>query len=300
MSRISCLSTVALLLASAAAQADPVTIETARGTVTVEAAPERVVVLDIAALDTIDALGFAPIGVPGTLYVDYLGHLSDSAQAVGTLFEPDFETIAGLAPDLIVIGGRSAAQYDALANIAPTIDMTITGEVSLTDEAVARLDAYGTLFNRVDEAAALKSDVAARLETARDAVADAGSALIVMTNGPKVSAYGPGSRFGWLHSELGLTPVIEDIEAATHGEAISFEFIHEANPDWLIVVDRAAAIGAKGESARETLDNPLVAETTAWKSGQIAWIDGARIYVADGGLRSLTGLLDQMTTAFTK
>jgi iron complex transport system substrate-binding protein len=29
-----------------------------------------------------------------------------------------------------------------------------------------------------------------------------------MTNGPKVSTYGPGSRFGWVHAALDLPPAI--------------------------------------------------------------------------------------------
>ncbi len=37
----------------------------------------------------------------------------------------------------------------------------------------------------------------AGIEAARTAVAGKGDALIAMTNGPKVSAYGPRSRLGW-------------------------------------------------------------------------------------------------------
>jgi iron complex transport system substrate-binding protein len=299
MVRPACLLLSASLATLAAgAAAEPVTIETARGPVTLEAAPERVVVFDIAALDSIDALGVAPVGVPDKLFVPYLEHLAGEAEKVGTIFEPDLETVAALEPDLIVVGSRSSTQYDTLADIAPTIDMTITGEQSLSDEAVARIEAYGTLFEAEDAAAELVADIESKLETARAAVADAGDALIVMTNGPKVSAYGPGSRFGWLHSELGLAATIPDVEAATHGEAISFEFIHEADPDWLVVVDRSAAIGEEAAAARETLDNPLVAETQAWKNDNLVFLDAASIYVADGGYRSLTGLLDQVADAF--
>nr|WP_311200052.1 hypothetical protein [Leisingera sp. M527] len=46
-------------------------------------------------------------GVPSKLYVSYLQDLQDRAVPVGTLFEPDFEAIAMLAPDLIVAGGRA-------------------------------------------------------------------------------------------------------------------------------------------------------------------------------------------------
>lgn len=223
--------------------------------------------------------------------------MADAAEPVGTLFEPDFEAIAALEPDLIVIGGRSSTQFDALAQIAPVIDMTIDGD-DLVSIGRDRLAAYGALFEKEAEAAALAAGLDADLAAARSASEGRGDALIVMTNGPKVSAYGRGSRFGWIHTAVGIEPTIADVEAATHGEAISFEFIHQANPDWLLVVDRAAAIGEDAANARETLDNPLVAGTTAWTEDQVVYLDAAPIYIAGGGLRSLTDILHEIAAAF--
>jgi iron complex transport system substrate-binding protein len=70
------------------------------------------------------------------------------------------------------------------------------------------------------------------------AVAGKGDALIVMTNGPKLSAYVRGTRFGWIHDRLGLAEVCPDLDPQVHGDAISFEFIASVDPDWLIVLDR--------------------------------------------------------------
>ncbi len=88
------------------------------------------------------------------------------------------------------------------------------------------------------------------------------------------------------------------MEQATHGEAISFEFIRDANPDILIVVDRLAAIGRDGERAQTTLDNALVHETTAWKTGKVIYLNSAPLYIASGGIQSMTMTLDEITTAF--
>ena len=121
-----------------------------------------------------------------------------------------------------------------------------------------------------------------------------------MTSGGEVNAYGLGSRFGWVHDVLGFTPVIEDIEAATHGEAISFEFILEANPDWLLVLDRDAAVGEDGsEAAEQILDNELVAQTTAWSSGQVIYLDPVDWYIIAGGLPALERMVDAIGTALT-
>ena len=110
--------------------------------------------------------------------------------------------------------------------------------------------------------------------------ADAGTGLVVLTSGGEVTAYGPGSRFGWIHDTLGVTPAVADVEAATHGDAISFEFILEANPDWLFVIDRDAATGSGGAEA--VLDR-LVQQTNAWKNGHVVYIDGP-LYIVNGDL----------------
>lgn len=289
--------TLAALMAGSPAISQTVTVETARGPAEAPQAPHGLVVFDVAAMDTLDALGATAAGVPDQLGVDYLDDFAAEAEVAGTLFEPDFETINALAPDLVIAGGRSAAQVDALAQVAPTLDMTIPGE-DLVGTALARLDAYGTLLGREAEAQVLRADLEAKLAQARAAVQGEGAALVVLTNGPKISAYGAGSRFGWLHSDLGLPEAAQGLSTDTHGEAISFEFIRDANPDWLIVIDRAAAIGEEGNRAQQTLDNALVAETTAWREGQVIYMPAAEAYVAGGGVQALGRNLDRIIEAF--
>lgn len=285
------------LLTLLAAPAFAETIETARGPAELER-PERVVVFDISALDTLDALGVVPVGVTDNLYLSELAHLTDTAEPVGTLFEPNFEAVAALEPDLIIIGGRSSSQYDALAAIAPTIDMTIGGD-SLIEDARARLMAYGTLFGKTEAATELAEGLDRAVADAKAAIAGKGTGMVLLTNGTKMSTFGPGSRFGWVHSDLGLPAALSTAAyEGSHGEAVSFEFVQKANPDWLVVLDRAAAVGQEAESARQTLDNPLVRETTAWKQDQLVFLDPVSMYVATGGVRAISGLLGQITDAF--
>ncbi|MDZ7909553.1 MAG: siderophore ABC transporter substrate-binding protein [Gemmobacter sp.] len=277
------------------ALATDVTIATARGDVTLAAKPATLAVFDIAALDTIAALGVMPAGVPDKLYVDYLAEVGAGAAPVGTIFEPNLEALAALAPDLIVIGSRSSTQGEALAPLAPTIDMTIGAD--LVADARARVLAYGSLFGREDKAAELVAALDAKLAAVQAAAAGKGRALILMTNGPKVAAYGKGSRFGWLHSTLNLPEAHENLNPETHGDAVSFEFVAETNPEWLIVVDRAAAIG-EASSAQATLDNPLVKGTIAGTRGQIVYLNPTPLYVAGGGYTSVMGTLDELLAAF--
>ncbi len=293
------LATVAMAIAMAASPALAVEVPTATGPKTIDKVPEKVAVYDIAAIDTLLSIGVKPAGVPEKLFVPELADLGKEATKVGTLFEPDLEALNELAPDLVVVGGRSAKQAEATAKVAPTIDMTMDGD-DLVGQAKERLAAYGAIFGKTDEAAAAAKKLDASVETARAAVKGKGKALIVMTNGPKITAYGAGSRFGWVHKALDLEPAVADIEAAGHGEAVSFEFISKANPDWLLVLDRAAAIGSNEQGAKATLDNELVAGTTAWKKGQVVYLPAADFYIAAGGVNSTQRVLSVIEQAFAK
>ncbi len=283
------------LLTTAAHSAE---ITTARGMVDIPKQPERIAVFDLAALDTLDRLGIKPAGVPQKLYLPQLEHLKSGAEAVGDIFEPDLEALSALGPDLIVLGGRSSPKLDSTARVAPSIDMTMDGD-DLVEQAKVRLIDYGTLFGKQAEAKAVAAELDGEIEATRNAVADKGKVLIVMTNGPKVTAYGPGSRFGWVHATLAMPPAVSAMQAATHGEAVSFEFIHKANPDWLLVVDRAAAIGSGEQGARATLDNELVASTTAWKKGQVVYLPAADFYIAAGGIQATQRVLSTIREAFS-
>lgn len=285
---------LSLTLLASPVFADRVTVDTYRGPQEVAQDPATVVVFDIAAMDTLDALGVDVSGIVNNLYVPYLD--APDAQVVGTLFEPDFEALAAMAPDLIIAGGRSHKAVPDLAKLAPTIDMTIWEDT--IGQGLARLDAYGRIFGKEAEAAALATALEAKLAQAKNSMAGQGGALILMTNGPKVSAYGAGGRFGWMHRALDLTEAVAEVEQATHGEAISFEFIKDANPDILIVIDRLAAIGRDSTGAKATLDNTLVRETSAWQNGRVVYLDSSATYIANGGIQSINLFLDQIIATF--
>lgn len=289
---------IGIALAGSAVAVSASEIATARGSVEIAQKPSTVAVFDIAALDTLDRLGVKPAGIPQKLYLPQLEHLGADAEIVGDIFEPDLEALSALAPDLIILGGRSSTKVDATARVAQTIDMTMDGD-DLLEQALERLSTYGVLFDKQKEAGEIASELDRELNALRAAVAGKGKALIVMTNGPKVTAYGPGSRFGWVHEALSLPAAMPEVVAATHGEAISFEFIRNANPDWLLVIDRADAIGSGDQNARATLDNELVAATSAWKKDQVIYLPAADFYIAAGGVQAMQRIMITLREEFS-
>lgn len=293
----------AMLLATDAADAqdqtgETVTVETATGPRTVPHDPQTIVVYDLASLDTLDALGVEVDAAPTAPYPDYLSkYAGDDVEKVGSLFEADLEAVAALGPDLIITGGRSASQTEALSDIAPTIDMTVDQDDFL-DSALGRARALGAIFDREaavdDRIARLTRSIAA----VKSRAAGQGKGLIVLTTGNRMSAFGPGSRFGILHGAFGLAPADTGLDTSNHGEAISFEYIARTNPDWLFVIDRDAAIGQG--SAAAMLENELVENTTAWKNGHVVHLDPATWYLSSAGLTALQRNVDQLSDAFKK
>lgn len=287
---------LALTLAIAApATANDLTVTHAQGETTVAANPATVLTFDIATIDTLDALGVEIAGLPGTNLPEYLSKYADDKYLkIGSLFEPDYEAVNAAGADLIIVAARSSTAYGELSKIAPTIDLS-NNWATFADSIKANSRTLGTIFGKTAEVEAMIATLDEKIAATRALAADAGTGLIVLTSAGQITAYGPGSRFGWIHDTLGVTPAVADVEAATHGDAISFEFILETNPDWLFVIDRDAATGEGAAAA--VLDNELVRETNAWKNGHVVYIDTVRAYIVNGGLPAFTALVDQVGSA---
>jgi iron complex transport system substrate-binding protein len=284
---------------SASAEAGPeeITVTHAQGETTVPVKPERVLTFDIAALTTLDALdvdvwGLPKENLPGSLEK----YASNDYENIGTLFEPDYEAVQAAEPDLIIVAGRSAAVYPELSKIAPTIDLS-NDAADFRNSVIANAETLGEIFDRSDEVDEMVATLDDSVSDVQDVAADAGTGLIVMTNAGEVSAFGPGSRFGFLHDDLGIAPAIEDVEAATHGEAVSFEFLLETDPDWLFVVDRDAATTGATDNAKAVLDNEIVKQMSAYQNDRIVYVDPVAWYIVNGGLSNLQAMTDEVEDA---
>lgn len=274
------------------------TIVHAQGETVVAKNPEKIVSFDVAAIQTIEYLGGTLAGVPDLTFDDV--YTSD-AEKVGSLSEPDYEAINAMAPDLIIIAGRSAAAYPDLSKIAPTIDVTFGDHMVESFSQVTM--ALGTIIGKEAEAETAIAEIEDRIAVTQAAAADAGTGLVIMVSGGSLTALAPhnarAGRGALVYDVLGMSPPLDDIETATHGEPISFEFLLEHNPDWLFVIDRDDATGEDGQPAAEVLDNDIVHETTAYKNDQIVYVDPFDWYIITGaGIPSFNRMLDEMDAAF--
>jgi iron complex transport system substrate-binding protein len=278
-------------------KAKEVTITHKYGEVTIEKNPKKVVVFDFGVLDTLDTLGVEITGLPQAIVPKTLEKYAGSEYTnVGSLKEPDFEALHELQPDVIFISGRQAELYDQFAEIAPTVFVdvdyanyipSLEKNFNLLAEIFEKEDA---LVTKMDE---LKASIG---ELNKEASASDSKALILLANEGKISAFGPASRYGFVHDVFGFKAVDDNIEVAQHGQSVTFEYILEKNPDVLFVIDRSAAVG--GEiAAKDTIENELVKKTNAYKNGKIIYLDAVNWYIAGNGITSTQSMIEEVKAA---
>lgn len=277
-----------------------ITIKHELDEVTLEKRPERIIVFDYGMLDTLDEIGEEIIGLPKKSIPPYLEkYKGEDYVDVGTLQEPNFETIYELKPDLIIISARQASLYDEFKKIAPTVYLPTDGG-DYMNSFKTNMGILGQIFDKEDmlteKIQEIENTIIALKEKAKS---NDKNALFIMANDGNLSAFGRGSRFGILYGEFGVNPVDEGIEVTTHGDKIAFEYIVEKNPDYIYVMDRAAIAGGD-ISAEQVMDNDLIKSTDAYKNDRITYLDAHIWYVSSGGLTGTRKMVEEIESSLEK
>lgn len=262
--------------------------------------PEKVVVFDFGILDTLDQLGVESVaGVAQGNIPTYLEKYEDTEkyENIGTLKEADFEAIHAMEPDLIIISGRQAEMYNEFSDIAPTIHLGVD-TTDYMNSFTTNMETVGEIFGKEAEIEEELAAINEQIEGVQEkTAASEEKGLIVLANEGKVSAYGAASRFGIIHDVFGVKQADEGIEASTHGQSITFEYILDTNPDVMFVVDRNAAVG-NDASAKDSLENELVQKTNAYQNDNIIYLDPDFWYLSGGGLQSVSEMVNAIESAF--
>ena len=268
------------------------------GETTVNKNPKRVVVFDYGILDSLDKLEVE--GIVGLVQDGLPEHLSkfesEDYSSVGSLKEPNMEKIFELTPDLIIISGRQADYYEELSKIAPTIHLGVNNENYL-ESFSENMNTLGEIFGKEKAVEKELTAITEAIEELNAKVTEKNvNGLITLANDGSFSVYGAESRFGIIHNSFGVTPVDETIEASTHGQKASFEYIVEKNPQYLFVVDRAAIVGGT-TSAKELFENELMKKTDVYKNDNIVYLNPNIWYTATGGFTSTMIMVEEIDNA---
>ena len=266
--------------------------------VEVQKNPQKVVVFDNGSLDTLDALGVGDrvIGAATKNLPSYLDKYKD-VESAGGIKEPDLEKINQLQPDLIIISGRQSDYKEELAKIAPTLYLAVDTKEPW-ESVQQNVNALAEIFGKEDKAKEELATLTKEIEETKEKASKLEqTALVTLVNEGQLSAYGSGSRFGLVHDVFGFKQADDQIEASTHGQSVSYEYILEKNPGILFVVDRTKAIG--GDDSKDNVSaNELVEQTDAGKNDQVISLQPDVWYLSGGGLESMKLMIKDVNQAF--
>lgn len=248
----------------------PVTVETVHGEVTIDEAPERIMVLDFGYLDAVRALGVEPgvVSLGGSDLADlpWLEPVVDPATIDPDLFDGqtlNLEAITAAQPDLILGAWWviDEEQFDLLSQIAPTV----IGREAGNEGWEVRLDLTAEALGLSDLAEQVHADVdGAYAELAEQVPELQGRTYNYTGFGPDYGGFfwGNGS---WLEP-IGLVPN-DNQDNSQISDALSTENMDQIDADvWAIYPYPA--------DQRDVLESdPRFELQPAVENGLVIWLD---------------------------
>lgn len=272
--------------------------------------PQRIAILDMPALDIVDALGVGDrIVGSAKVTIEYLTDYNpdDSNGTImnlGTVKTADLEKVAACEPDIIFIGSRLSSVYADLEAIAPVVYLAVDYENGIVESTKYNAQTIASIFGKEAEVDAMFSDFQPRID-ALYAVLNDKNVLLGMYNANALGLMDTASQLNIIAKELGannLGESVGEVEKATHGEEASWETVITLNPEYMFILDRSTATEAADQSVmgvREVIENDLIKELDVYKNGKIVYfIEHANVwYTSTGGVQALDTMLTDLEGA---
>lgn len=265
--------------------------------------PTNVAVLDLASLDTIDYLekGDSIKGLSKSSILNGKEKYYENEDIVnlGSVKEVDYEELAALQPEIIFAGGRLKSQYDKLSEIAPVVLLSVdTSNGSAFESIKSNISQIAKIYGLEDTINNKFEDYKERINELKTKSKGKTALISIVTNG-EISLLSNEGRGAFISLDGGFDNLAADSAENSHGDSASFETVLQLNPDYLFVLDRDQAIAAEGASlAKDVLDNEIIAQTKAYKSNNIYYLNPSVWYLAEGGLGALDIMIQDVEQAF--
>ncbi|GAA0201177.1 siderophore ABC transporter substrate-binding protein [Glutamicibacter creatinolyticus] len=267
--------------ASSSEGASTVTFEDNNGEHTIDVPAKSVVATDNRTFETLDSWGVELSAAAVSLMPDTIGYTKDKDLIdLGSHREPDLESVVAVEPDLI-INGQRFTQYEKdfkkLAPEATIVSLDPREDKPFGEELKRQTTVLGQIFQKEDEAKKLTAEFDKAVERAKAAYNKDQKVMGVITSGGNINYSAPstGRTLGPLFDLLDLTPALEVDESSTdhQGDDISVEAIAKSNPDWILVMDRDAAVAADEPDYKPAADllknSDALKNVTAAKEGNV-------------------------------
>ncbi|MEX5237823.1 siderophore ABC transporter substrate-binding protein [Kocuria arenosa] len=266
---------------SSAPSAATVEVEDNYGTQTLDVPPETVVATDNRTFETLAEWDVELAAAPRALMPDTIAYADDeSVVDLGNHREPDLEAVVAADPDLIVNGQRFADHREDFADLVPEatiVELDPREDQPFDEELKRQTSVLGEIFDRTAEAEEINGAFDEALQRVVDGYRPGDTVMAVTVSGGEIGyiAPGVGRTLGPLFEMFDFTPALEVDNASDdhQGDDISVEAIADSNPDWILVMDRDAAISAEDPEytpAQEVIENAeALQNVTAVQEGKV-------------------------------
>ncbi len=256
-----------------------------------------------ASLESMEDLALLDVKPAGALAVggelpSYLAEDLKGAELIGDKMQPNYETILGLDPDIIL--GTSKFQEDVKSQLEKIAPMMPISHVSTDWEA--NLTAVAELTGKEEEAEKIleeyKTDAAEVKKSVSESMKDKDVVIIRLRAG-NLMIYGQDLYLNpVLYTDLGLK-VPEEVAAAKAQEAISLEKLAEMNPDYIFLQFEESENADKPEALDELQKNAIWNGLDAVKADHV-FINSVEPLAQGGTAWSKTQFLDAVQQNLTK
>lgn len=292
---------------ASATQASSVTIDANDGPVDIKLPVTRAASLDNRTFEVLQQWNVPLVAAPKKLIPTTVTAFNGEEVAdVGIHRDPNLEALVAANPDLIISGQRFTkfdTQVKELAPDVPLINLEPRDGQPFNEELIRQVTDLGKIFDKQSEASKLVDDFNASIERAKKAYDGSSTVMAVDVSGGNIGYVAPGKGRTWgpVFDLLGLKPALE-VEGSTDshtGDDISVEAIAEANPAWILVLDRDAAITKDGSNTpAETVinDNAVLSNVDALQNKHVVYAPNDTY--TNESIITYTEILGSMADAF--
>ncbi|WP_392507324.1 siderophore ABC transporter substrate-binding protein [Naumannella halotolerans] len=284
-----------------------VQVEDNFGTQTVTVPPTSVVATDNRTFETLSDWGVQLAAAPRALMPETIAYKNDeSIVDLGSHQEPDLEAVVAAEPDLIINGQRFSQYREDLATLAPDaaiVELDPRDGEPFEAELKRQTTALGQIFGKETEAEQLNTGLDDAIARAQAAYDSGETVMAVNSTGGELGYLAPGNgrTLGPVFDTLSLTPSLELEGSDFHeGDDISVEAIAESNPDWILVMDRDAAVGsdeADYQPAAQVIEeSQALQNVTAVQEGNIVYMPDDTY--TNEGIQTYTEFYSSLADAF--
>lgn len=245
----------------------PLTLTTAKGTVTIAQRPSRIVSLSATATEDLYAVGAGKQVVAVDSYSTYPAEAPKTSLSG---FTPNIEAIAGYRPDLVLVADDTANMFEQLGKLQ--IPVLIEAPAADLNGVYAEIKQIAQATGHSPQAASVVSGIQQRVTTIVKSAPPLARPLKVYHELDQTYYSATSGTFiGQMYKLLGLQNIADRAPGANDYPQLSAEYIISSDPDLIVLADTVCC----GQTLASVAARPGWGAISAVKTRSVVPVDDA-------------------------